>query len=389
MKIMWVEYKQDISDELDRTTWIEMMKEILILNHDIKLILPSYGKRDKFGLGDNIVYLSTIKGKLTQSILFSINLFFYSVKCILTEKPDVVLFGFLGFFPLFPFIVFSKIGLIKTKFVLDIRAVPADFKTIVDRVKDYIYAKVIYFSKFFINGITVISSGMKKQISDDFKIKPSIIGIWSSGVSKCFLDFDEIDKIVFHELDNKQFVIMYHGIITSKRGLQETLNAIKIVKNQIPGIIFFILGDGIFKPELQKLIKNNELEQNIILHSPVKYELVPQFVAKCDVGILPFPDISWWNTSSPLKLFEYLACGKPVIVTNIEAHREVLNNSPSCFFIDSNDPAALAEGIIKAYKNKNQLKKMGIEGQNMVKSKYTWKMQAEKLINYFEKLKFE
>ena len=75
--------------------------------------------------------------------------------------------------------------------------------------------------------------------------------------------------------------------------------------------------------------------------------------------------------------------GKSVIVTDIEAHREVLNNSPGGIFIKSHEPEEIAKGIEKAYHLRNKMGKMGRE---RVIHKYTWEKQAENLTKFLETL---
>ena len=101
-----------------------------------------------------------------------------------------------------------------------------------------------------------------------------------------------------------------------------------------------------------------------------------------DVGILPFPELMWWRVSCPLKLMEYLAMEKPVIVTDIEAHRHVLDGIHCGLFISSNRPADIAQGILKMYQNREQLGTIGKEGRIRVQDKYTWEAQTIKLEKY-------
>jgi glycosyltransferase involved in cell wall biosynthesis len=385
MKIIWTNCER-FDRNLDKATWIEMTKELLKKGHLFYLIVPSSGNRDNFGLGKNIVYLPTMPWRGLFSLGFSLTLFLYLMAITLLDTPHVILLGFKTFFPLVPFMLLSKLRLIKTKFVLDIRSIPVEVHDPIERIMERVHQWVISLANLFLDGVTVISPLMKKQICDKYSIDESNVRIWSSGVSLETFNLEAIDPMNEPHFWNKGLVVMYHGTLSKTRGLQETVKAINLLKGRYPDIVFVMLGEGKARGELESLIKELNLEENVFLHKPVPYENVPKYIAYCDIGILPFPNLNWWRVSSPLKLMEYLAMGKSVIVTNIEAHREVLNNSSCGIFIKSHEPEEIAEGIEKAYHLRNKLRKMGKIGRELVIRKYTWEKQAENLINFLESL---
>jgi len=385
MKIVWTNC-QRFDRNLDKATYVEMTKCLLKKGHFVHLVLPYSGTRDNFGLGKNIVYLPTMPWRGLYSLGFWLTLFVYSIGVTLLDTPHIVLLGSKTFFPLVPFMILSKLGLIKTKFVLDIRSIPVEIHDPMDRIRERLYQSVVSLVNLFLDGVTVISPLMKKQICHEYRIDENNVGIWSSGVSVEVFNFETVDRINEPHLCDKELVLMYHGTLSHNRGLQETVKAIDLLKSRYPDIVFIMLGDGKAKDELESLIKELNLEKNVFLHEPVPYETVPKYIACCDIGVLPFPNLNWWRVSSPLKLMEYLAMGKSVIVTNIEAHREVLDNSPCVIFAKSHNFEEIARAIERAHHLRHELKEMGRMGTEMVIRKYTWDKQAENLTNFLKGL---
>ena len=385
MKIVWVNYKR-FGEGLSKTSRIEMTKELLRMGHSVYLVVPYSGNRYKFGLGENMKYLLTMSRRGFYSLGFSVTLFLYLIPVTLRDTPNIVFLDLKSFFPLVPFMVLSKLRLIKTKFVLDIRSIPVEVHGRMDRINERIYKAVVSLANSFSDGVTVISPLMKKQICHVYNIDENNVGIWSSGVSLETFNFEGIDPINEPPFCNKEFIVMYHGALSQSRGLQETVKAIGLLNSTYPNIVFFILGDGKAKSKLELSIKELNLGNNVFLHKSVPYEDVPKYIVSCHIGILPLPNLNWWRVSSPLKLMEYLAMGKSVIVTDIEAHREVLNNSPCGIFIKSNNPEEIAQGIIRAYTLKDKLKEIGKIGREIVAHDYTWKKQADNLMNFLESL---
>jgi len=385
MKIIWTNCER-FDRNLDKATWVEMTKYLLKKGHLVHLVLPYSGTRDGFGLGKNIVYLPTMPWRGLFTLGFCLVLFLHLMAITLLDTPHIILLGSKTFFPLVPFMVLSKLRLIKTKFVLDIRSIPVEVHDPIDRITERVYQSVVSLANLFLDGVTVISPLMKKQICEEYSIDESNVGIWSSGVSLEIFNSDTIEPVNEPHFCNKELIVMYHGTLSQNRGLQETVKAISLLKSRYPDIVFIILGDGKAKVELESLIKELNLEKNVFLHEPVPYENVPKYIACCDIGILPFPNLNWWRVSSPLKLMEYLAMGKSVIVTNIEAHREVLNGLPCGIFIKSHNVEEIARAIERAYHRRHELRKRGRMGREMVIRKYSWDKQAENLINFLKAL---
>jgi glycosyltransferase involved in cell wall biosynthesis len=149
-----------------------------------------------------------------------------------------------------------------------------------------------------------------------------------------------------------------------------------------PDIVFFLLGDGPFASSLRTLVKSEDLEGNVITAKPVDQVEVPKFISMCDIAVVPLPDHPYWRFQSPLKLLEYLAMEKVVVVTDIPAHRAVIGEAKCGIYISSIRPGEIAKAIEYAYLNKNFLKEQGKIGREIVQREYTWEKVAENLENY-------
>jgi glycosyltransferase involved in cell wall biosynthesis len=270
---------------------------------------------------------------------------------------------------------------------MDIRSIPVEVNSFLNRLGKFIFHLNIYLAKHFFNGITVISPSMKRYIAEKYSIDKEKIGIWSSGVNTEHFDPARFDEHRIKEQKQKlslydKFVIMYHGVLTSSRGLQETIAAISLLKDSHKDIIFLVLGDGVAKPILQRLIRDYQVNGNVRLMGVIPYNEIPYYLSICDVGILPFPDLIWWRVSSPLKLMEYLAMEKPVIATDIEAHRDIIDSSRCAFSIPDNSPAEIESSILSAYDQRHSLCVYGKLGRKIVVQEYTWDNQTLNLINF-------
>jgi glycosyltransferase involved in cell wall biosynthesis len=275
----------------------------------------------------------------------------------------------------------------RPKFVLDLRTLPVDVdEKLWGKLRKIRFDTSVRLAFRHFEGLSVITEKMKIDLQtevSDFKKK---VCVWSSSVDPNLFDprrvADVRDELGF----NDRFVIMYHGILSPNRGLQQAVEAIAIVRKSHPEIMFFLLGKGSAQPKLEEQIRDLGLESHVFIHPPVPYESVPKYINSVQTGILPFPDLDWWNTSSPIKLYEYLAMGKPVIVTDIAAHRAVLGKIKCGFFVPNHEPVSIAHGINTAIENAFEITELGRIARTMVIKHFTWERQARKIKDYFQDL---
>ena len=386
MRILWIT-QTDFNENLDIATWQEMALELKKLGNKVKLLIPSLKDKKSLPLDNlDVSFLPYPRKKYLSSFTFQFSLFFYVLFKVIFKDYNYVILDHYCVLTTFPFNILSKLRIIKTKFVLDIRSIPVDMFGIQDKIHILRFKLSIYLCKYLFDGFTVITQPYRTKISEEYGIAEEKIGIWTSGVSLDHFTLPRTESIrKFLGLENK-FVIMYHGGLSLSRGISEAIEAIELLKNEIPDLCLFLLGRGNAVEKLKELVITKKLESNVIIHEPVEYNRVPIFIDMCDVGILPLPDLLWWKMSSPLKLMEYLAMGKPVILTDIEAHQQIIKNEKCGIFIDSCKPEDIRDGILKAYAMRKDLKELGYSGRNLILKDFTWGKQAQRLDEYLKKI---
>jgi glycosyltransferase involved in cell wall biosynthesis len=280
-------------------------------------------------------------------------------------------------------IIVSKLK--KTTFVLDIRSVPVELQGLRGDLTKLWFNISVLIAKRLFSGLTIITPMMKKEVCAKFSINPTRVGVWTSGVSTTLFDPD-VCRTQGIELKAKlglsgKFVVFYHGNLTSKRGITETIEAMEIITKKHSEVVLFLLGSGPFADNLKSFINQKNI-QNVVVHDKVDYQQVPKFISMSDVCIMPLPDYPYWRSQSPLNLFEYLSMEKTIIATDLPAHRSVLDNQDCGIYLSSANPETIAKGIEFALINKDKLVEWGKIGRTLVLRYYTWKKVAEDLQSY-------
>jgi len=371
---------------LHKTALLSILRQFAEFGHKPSLI--AVRSRNASQIEDPRVRIVSVPLRyvpVVSPIMFTLVLFIYLPVFIIISTPNFIIFDpDIHILTSLPGLFISKFK--KAKFVLDIRTTPVDIVGFRGFQRRFWFSVSILIAKKLFDGITIITATMKKKVCNDFDLNPDVVGVWTSGVSdSLFNPKNFISESV--ELKRKfgltgKFVVFYHGVFTSTRGLTETIDALKILLPKYPNIVFFLLGTGPLASKLSALIRTEGLQENVIIGNPVDQSEVPKFISMCDVGIVPLPDHPYWRFQSPIKLLEYLAMEKVVILTDIPAHRAVIGKATCGIYISSVNPMEIAKAIEYAYLNKDSLKERGKIGREIVKREYTWEKVAGSLENY-------
>jgi len=108
---------------------------------------------------------------------------------------------------------------------------------------------------------------------------------------------------------------------------------------------------------------------------------VSRVMKACDVCTIPWPwtEFSAYYTS-PLKLFEYMAAGVPIVASDLPSMREILRHDENAWLVQPGDPSALAEGITTLLSDRNRAERLAEKARQDVK-RYTWEARAAQIIN--------
>ena len=109
---------------------------------------------------------------------------------------------------------------------------------------------------------------------------------------------------------------------------------------------------------------------------------VPLWIRACDVVTIPWPwtEFSAYYTS-PMKLFEYMAAGVPIVATDLPSIHEVLRHGENAWLVEPGNSEALAEGIHAVIENPELAKRLAEHARQEVE-KYTWERRAASILSF-------
>lgn len=174
--------------------------------------------------------------------------------------------------------------------------------------------------------------------------------------------------------------LCYIGGITSLRGIKESIIASKLCKVKIN--IAGSYSPENYKSELKKLKEWDA----VIEHGHVNSQEINKILSNSFAGMVTLKPIVNYIDSLPIKMFEYMAAGLPVISSDFPLWKTIVEKNDCGICVDPENPNEIAKAIEFILKNPEKAKKMGQNGRRIVEEKYNWTNEEFKLINIYKKL---
>ncbi len=224
-------------------------------------------------------------------------------------------------------------------------------------------------------------------LSEKFLIDKSKIVYWPNGtdVDEFKVNLSREEARVELDIPQNKKIILYTGQIFNWKGVGSLVKSVKMLPKNF---LIYIVGGSV---KDVKDCKNNTIEANDerIIFTPFQpHHKIPLWLKAADVLVLPNTGkqkVSLYYTS-PMKLFEYMASGTPIVATRISSIEEVVGEE-EVFFAEPDNPASLAGQIQEAVTDSIVALKKVEEAMKIVSS-YTWLARAKKIENHMTSLLF-
>jgi glycosyltransferase involved in cell wall biosynthesis len=181
------------------------------------------------------------------------------------------------------------------------------------------------------------------------------------------------------KIDN-QFIVHWHGYIVPFYGLETVIKSAKILENH-KDIKFQIVTRFNSKYEkIKKLVQKLNLD-NIKFYPETDYHGIAKFINQADICLGVFGNNKKAQVVIPNKIYESIACAKPVITANHEVIKELFIDKENILLTKQEDPEDLAEKILQLKQEPNLLENIALAGHNIYLNKLQPKQIVKELID--------
>jgi glycosyltransferase involved in cell wall biosynthesis len=196
----------------------------------------------------------------------------------------------------------------------------------------------------------------------------------------------EIRKL--YSLDSP--VIGYVGTFQEWHGLAELTRAAAYLVKRHPDTKFLMVGP--YYKETQAKVEAAGLGRSFVFTGPIAYVDVPKYINAADVLVAPYnPDkiesteqVRKHGLGAPLKVYEYMAVGKPVITTDVKPISDPVEDGVTGYLVPPGDSDALGSALERMLDNPGSFVEMGALARQSMIANYSWAFLARRLSDIFE-----
>ncbi|MCD6515570.1 MAG: glycosyltransferase family 4 protein [Candidatus Odinarchaeota archaeon] len=180
-------------------------------------------------------------------------------------------------------------------------------------------------------------------------------------------------------IKKNEIVLFFMGWLYEFSGLKEVAESLSKYKGN--NIRLMVLGRGDLYTELAMMKKI--LGDSLILVDWQPYEKVPEYIAASDICLLPAYNNEIMRDIVPIKIYEYMACGKPVIATKLPGIIKEFGKGNGIIYVNS--PNEVLSVAAKLSRSRTKLRELGLRAANYVK-RYSWKNITDQIEKILENL---
>lgn len=234
-----------------------------------------------------------------------------------------------------------------------------------------------------VDGIVTVTPHLKNYIKS-FGVPDSRVDVLPSGVDADMFSPGDKNAALLETWDIRPTdkVVLFMGTIYRFSGLDSVIRGLPEVLARHPNTKLFIAGVGEDEPRLKKLAADLGLQPHIIFAGLQPYAMLPALIRSSDVCINPFELNEITRDILPTKLFQYLACGKPVLATRLPGTEPFLAGEEHGMVYSDLEHFSLC--LSDLLSNPEKCAGLGRRGQEVSRQNYDWKSIATKLVSWMQ-----
>lgn len=370
-KLLWVAPgNPEIS--LDSATWLDTSRELNCSGWDVTLIVVGDGKPKLLG-GVQLYSILRPEIYLLRQLVFHARALSYIYRSL--NSTDVILFHSMSAPWMLALAMFLRLRNRRLPaLIMDTRTVdmaPASRGRWKDSVRRNFHAFIEKNVNRWVDGRLAITPRMADYVRIP---REKLWGVWPSGVDAELFKPAQLSRI--WPASGEPIQLVYVGVLNYERNLMNLSAAVVKVNAEGIPVVLSLVGDGNQKDELEKFAKTTNGCVRVLPR--VDHTQIPDVLSRAHIGVLPFPDEEKFQVSSPIKLFEYMASGLPILATRIACHTDVIGDGDYVIWMEGSDEESLLSALRQVSKKTHEFREMG--GRAAIASKaWTWAESAHKL----------
>jgi glycosyltransferase involved in cell wall biosynthesis len=184
-------------------------------------------------------------------------------------------------------------------------------------------------------------------------------------------------------LGKEDIVVTFIGNLAPWQGVNDLIQVAPALLGRKKNIRFLVIGDGVLKEDLEEEVRRLGISQHFLFTGMVNYDQIPFYINITDICVTLKRRLK--SGYSPLKLYEYMACGKPVVASRVEG-LEFIEAEGAGRLVEPGDLRSLERVLLELIVGPQKRVEMGQKGLQIVKNRFSWDLGALMIEKILEKL---
>jgi len=233
--------------------------------------------------------------------------------------------------------------------------------------------------------IIPISAGLREMLWQRYRVPPEkTVLIESATDPELFRPMDGAACRQRLGLNPAGRYVGFVGSFFRHQGIDVLIDAAPAIVRRVPEVRFLLVGDGVMRRTWAERISRQGLSVSFLFTGQVPYPEVPLYIGATELCVAPF--LADRGDASPLKLFDYLACGRPVVASSIPPLHDLLSRAEGIAPVRPEHPEALAKEIIRLLEDQETARRLGEKGRRWVLEAHSWAAAAKQLLRVCEEI---
>ena len=215
------------------------------------------------------------------------------------------------------------------------------------------------------------------------KLKPtSAIRINNLPLNSIFMN----EPIAYEKRDKS---IIYVGGMAPERGIIEVVKAFNLFRENNKDFTLLLVGRFVretFKKQVEGLVNQLNLVNHVRVEEGIPYKDISKVLSTCKIGIVNYLPYGNNMSSLPNKIFEYMGAGLPIIASNFDGYREIIEPEKCGILVDPRNEIQICQAMNDIIHNISNAKEMVENSRQAYIEKYNWSIEEIKLLNLYNSL---
>lgn len=180
-------------------------------------------------------------------------------------------------------------------------------------------------------------------------------------------------------LKRTRFTVGFVGSLKPWHAVDDLLQAVAWIAGADIKLRLVILGDGPERPHLERKVEELGIRSHVEFVGPVPHREVPHWLTSFDVAVAPYPALSEFYFS-PLKIYEYMACGLPVVASRSGEMAQLVEHQLNGLLYRPGDVSELADHLAELASRPQLRRALGAAARQSVAQEHTWQVKVDRIL---------